>query len=417
MNIMKLCKSKSTDSTAAFVSVIHQEEQIMAGSTFGTHFQITTWGESHGAAIGVVVDGCPAGLSLAPEDIQAYLNRRKPGQSRYSTPRKEDDAVQILSGTFEGKTTGTPISLVVFNQDQRFRDYNEIAGYYRPGHADYTFDAKYGFRDYRGGGRSSGRETIGRVAAGAIAAKLLEELGVFVLAYSRSIGPVEITSDPGAALFNDSSHKAVSSLRASILDNPLYMPDTDAAGRAQEYLEECMKHQDSAGGIIECILTGVPAGIGDPVFEKLDAALAKAMFSIGAVKGFEIGDGFAAAKSRGSQHNDSFYYDNNGQIQKRTNHAGGILGGISDGSPILFRTAIKPTPSISAPQQTVHKNGENIEISIRGRHDPIIVPRAVVVVESMAALTLADLMLSNTGAKIAHLKKIYEKEGNTSSLK
>ena len=379
----------------------------MAGSTFGTHFQITTWGESHGAGIGVVIDGCPAGLSLSQEDIQAYLNRRKPGQSRYATPRKEDDAVQILSGTFEGKTTGTPISLVVFNQDQRSRDYSEIAGYYRPGHADYTLDAKYGFRDYRGGGRSSGRETIGRVAAGAVAAKLLEEFGVSVLAYSRSIGPVEIASDPGAALFQDSSPEAVLALRKSIYGNPLYMPDSDAASRAQEYLEECMKNKDSAGGIIECVLTGVWAGVGDPVFEKLDAALAKSIFSIGAVKGFEIGDGFAAAKSRGSENNDSFYHDENGQVKKRTNHSGGILGGISDGSPIVFRAAVKPTPSISSLQQTVNKNGEDIEISIRGRHDPIIVPRAVVVVEAMAALTMADLILSNAGARTEYLKKIY----------
>lgn len=389
----------------------------MAGSTLGTQFKITTWGESHGAAIGVVIDGCPAGLPLQEEDIQQYLNRRKPGQSRYSTQRREADQVQILSGIFEGKTTGTPISLIVFNQDQRSRDYGEIAGYYRPGHADYPFDAKYGFRDYRGGGRSSGRETIGRVAAGAVAAKLLNTLGISLLTYSRAIGPVEILSTAEMLLKNNESidknfsGKDFSALRAAISSDPLFMPEPDASARAREYLEECMNKQDSAGGIIECILTGVPAGIGDPVFEKLDANLAKAMFSIGAVKGFEIGDGFAAAKSTGRANNDSFYYDTEGRIQKRTNHAGGILGGISDGSPIIFRVAVKPTPSISAPQQTVHKDGRNIEISIQGRHDPIIVPRAVVVVEAMAALTVADLMLSNLGATTENIRKRYQDTG------
>ena len=380
----------------------------MAGSTLGTQLKITTWGESHGAAIGVVIDGCPAGLPLQEEDIQQYLDRRKPGQSRYSTQRKETDQVQILSGTFEGKTTGTPISLMVQNQDQRSRDYGEIAGYYRPGHADYSFDAKYGFRDYRGGGRSSGRETIGRVAAGAVAAKLLESLGISILTYSRAIGPVEISATAGELLTNSASaHKDLSFLRAVIDSDPLYMPEQEASARAQEYLEQCIQKQDSAGGIIECILTGVPAGIGDPVFEKLDANLAKAMFSIGAVKGFEIGDGFAAAKSTGRTNNDSFYYDADGRIQKHTNHAGGILGGISDGSPIIFRVAFKPTPSISAPQQTVHKDGRSIEISIHGRHDPIIVPRAVVVVEAMAALTVADLMLTNLGATVEKIQKVY----------
>ncbi len=391
----------------------------MAGSTIGTQFKITTWGESHGKAIGVVLDGCPAGLPLTEEDLTPYLDRRRPGQSRFSTQRRESDQVEILSGTFEGKTTGTPISLIVFNQDQRSHDYREIAGYYRPGHADYTFDAKYGFRDYRGGGRSSGRETIGRVAAGAVAAKLLQTLGISVLAYSRSIGPVEISASAEALLAASTSDaqdaasqrpnltKAITALRRQSAQNPLSMPEEAAAVRAQEFLEDCMKRGDSTGGIIECIITGIPAGIGDPVFEKLDARLAGAMFSIGAVKGFEIGDGFAAARSCGSENNDSFFYDPTGTLQKRTNHAGGILGGIADGSPILFRTAIKPTPSISAPQQTADKNGENIEISIRGRHDPIIVPRAVVVVEAMAALTVADLLLTNLGSRMETLKQFY----------
>lgn len=364
----------------------------MAGSTFGKIFQITTWGESHGAGIGVVIDGCPAGLSLSAEDIQIYLDRRKPGQSRYTTQRKESDSVEILSGIFEGKTTGTPISLVIFNQDQKSRDYSEIAGYYRPGHADYTFDAKYGFRDYRGGGRSSGRETIGRVAAGAIAAKLLRQLGIELLAYTKSIGPIEIASfDP-----------------AAVSQNPLSMPDSAAAAQAQDYLETCMKNQDSSGGIIECIIKGVPAGIGDPVFEKLDANLAKAILSIGAVKGFEIGRGFEAAHATGSTNNDSFYTKDHETIQKATNYSGGTLGGISDGADIVFRAAVKPTPSISSLQKTVNKSRENIEISIHGRHDPIIVPRAVVVVEAMAALTVLDAMLLNITATVDSIRRFYK---------
>lgn len=374
----------------------------MSGSTLGNQFKITTWGESHGAGIGVVIDGCPAGLSLSEDDIQLFLNRRKPGQSRYSTPRKEGDKVQILSGIFEGRTTGTPISLAVFNENQRSGDYSEIAGCYRPGHADYTLDAKYGFRDYRGGGRSSGRETIGRVAAGAVASKILTELGISLLTYSKAIGPVSINQTPEQLLSSDRDR-----LLEIINGNPLYMPEAAAAEQAQDYLEQCIKEQNSAGGIIECIITGVPAGIGDPVFEKLDANLAKAMFSIGSVKGFEIGDGFAAAKSTGLANNDGFFYDEQGAIKKSSNHAGGILGGISDGCPIIFRTAIKPTPSVSAPQHTVHKNGSNVDIRIKGRHDPIIVPRAVVVVESMAALTLLDLLLANMGVSMEHIQNLY----------
>lgn len=365
----------------------------MAGSTFGNIFKITTWGESHGAGVGVVVDGCPAGLPLCEEDIQLYLNRRKPGQSRYATPRKEDDAVEILSGVFEGKTTGTPISLVVFNKNQRSKDYSQIADYYRPGHADYPFDAKYGFRDYRGGGRSSGRETIGRVAAGAIAAKILNQLGITLTAYTKSIGDISVSSLNLEEIFN----------------NALYMPDAAAAEKASAYLEECMKNHDSSGGVIECIIDGMPAGIGDPVFEKLDANLAKAVFSIGAVKGFEIGDGFLASFAKGSENNDPFFYDEKGNICKKTNHAGGILGGMSDGSPIVFRAAIKPTPSIFQKQETINRKGENIEIEIQGRHDPIIVPRAVVVVESMAALTIVDLLFSNMSAKLDSVVDFYQK--------
>lgn len=366
----------------------------MAGSSYGNIFRVTTWGESHGRGIGVVVDGCPAGLSLSENDIQTYLNRRKPGQSKFSTPRKEDDTVEILSGIFEGKTTGTPLSMVVWNTNQKSRDYSEIASYYRPGHADFPFDEKYGFRDYRGGGRSSGRETIGRVAGGAIAAKLLNEMGIDLFAYSKSIGPVSI--DP-------------SNFTPSVRDtNALYMPDAIAAAEAEAYLMECRKQGNSAGGTIECMVTGLPVGLGDPVFEKLDANLAKAILSIGAVKGFEIGDGFRAADATGLTNNDAFMLDQDGRIAKSTNHSGGTLGGMSDGAPLVFRAAVKPTPSISALQNTVNKSGEEIEISIKGRHDPIIVPRAVVVVEAMAALTILDALLLNMTSRLDRIKEFYK---------
>jgi chorismate synthase len=366
----------------------------MSGSTFNTFFKITTWGESHGKALGVVIDGCPAGLSLNEEDIQIYLNRRKPGQSKISTPRKEDDAVEILSGTFEGRTTGTPISLIVRNTSQRSHDYSEIASCYRPGHADYTFDQKYGFRDYRGGGRSSGRETIGRVAAGAVAAKLLKELGIEILTYAKAIGPVAVNMNA----FN----------REAILSTPTCMPDYEASRKAEEYLAQCMQDMDSAGGVIECRIHGVPAGLGDPVFEKLDANLAKSILSIGAVKAFEIGDGCMASTANGSSNNDAFMSEH-GRITKKTNHAGGILGGISDGSEIVLRAYVKPTPSIFSEQETVNTEGENIRIQIKGRHDPVIVPRAVVVVEAMAALTLADAMIGNMSSRVSYLKDFYSR--------
>lgn len=364
----------------------------MAGSIYGRLFQISTWGESHGKGIGVVIDGCPAGLSLSEEDIQVYLNRRKPGQSQFTTGRKESDMAQIWSGVFEGRTTGTPISILVQNQDQRSRDYGNIMNTYRPGHADYTFDEKYGFRDYRGGGRSSGRETTARVAAGAVAAKILKELGIEVHAYTKAIGPVSVPENE--------YHPE------EIFQNPIYMPSNAYAQKASAYLEECIKNQDSSGGIIECVVTGMPVGIGDTVFEKLDANLAKAMLSIGAVKGFEIGDGFKAADTKGSINNDSFH-TKDGRITKDTNHAGGVLGGMSDGSKIIFRAAVKPTPSISQPQSTVTKDGENTEMIIKGRHDPVIVPRAVVVVESMAAITILDLLFTNMSARMDKLKSFY----------
>ena len=373
-------------------TITGKDTNHMSQSSFGNKFKVTTWGESHGKALGAVIDGCPAGLPLCEEDIQKFLDRRKPGQSRYTTARKEGDLVEILSGVFEGKTTGTPISLMVRNTDQRSRDYGNIAYSYRPGHADYTFDQKYGFRDYRGGGRSSGRETIGRVAAGAIASKILEELGISICTYTRSIGPVEIAS------FN----------KEEIHQNAFYMPDAQAAVKAGEYLEECMKNQDSAGGVIECRITGIPAGLGEPVFDKLSALLAHALMSIGAVKAVEIGDGIAVTSSNGSTDNDGFTVKD-GEIIKTSNHAGGIMGGISDGSEIILRAHIKPTPSISQPQQTVTKDKEPLSLEIHGRHDPVIVPRAVVVVESMAAITLADALFVNMSSQMDKVRDFYRK--------
>ena len=368
---------------------------MAAGSTFGTIFKITTWGESHGKAIGVVVDGCPAGLELSEEDIQVLLDRRKPGQSKFATQRSEADQVEILSGVFEGKTTGTPISMIVRNQDQRSRDYSQIASCYRPGHADYTFDEKFGFRDYRGGGRSSARETIGRVAAGAIAKKFLAQLGIQVTAYTKSIGPVKI----------EETKKDL----GVIAENPLCMPDMDAAERAAAYLEEKMAESDSVGGVAECVITGLPAGLGEPVFEKLDANLAKAMVSIGAVKGFEIGDGFAAAEACGSENNDAFRMAEDGSIRKVTNHSGGVLGGISDGSDVVIRAAFKATPSIAKMQETVNTSGENMDLVIHGRHDPVVVPRAVVVVEAMAAVTVMDALLVSMTSRMDRIRKCFDR--------
>lgn len=364
----------------------------MAGSILGSIFRISTWGESHGKALGVVIDGCPAGLELCEADIQVYLDRRKPGASSISTPRKESDSVEILSGVFEGRTTGAPVSLLVRNTSQRSADYSEIAACYRPGHADYTFDQKYGFRDYRGGGRSSGRETVGRVAAGAVAAKILRHLGVTVCAYTRSIGPVE--ADP--------EHFD----REAILNTPTAMPDSQADLDARAYLDEARKASDSVGGCMECIVEGLPAGVGDPVFEKLDANLAKAAMSIGAVKAVEIGDGCAVSRRKGSENNDSFRI-RDGRITKASNHAGGILGGISDGSRVLIRVHVKPTPSVFLTQETVSRAGEEMEINIRGRHDPVIVPRAVVVLECMTALTVLDAMLLNMTARLDSVTDFY----------
>lgn len=363
----------------------------MAGSTFGSNITVTTWGESHGKAIGAVIDGIPAGMNLDEQDIQIYLDRRKPGQSKFTTARNEADEVKILSGVFEGVTTGTPISIMVENTDQHSKDYGNIATSFRPGHADYGYIEKYGLRDYRGGGRSSGRETIGRVAAGAICAKLLSELGITVCAYTKSIGDIKIYD------FDLSERD----------NNALCMPDPAAAKKATEYLEACMLNNDSAGGVIECLITGVPAGVGDPVFDKLDANLSKALVSIGSVKGVEIGDGFAVSKTVGSINNDKFRMVD-GKVTKVTNHSGGILGGISDGDDIIVRCAIKPTPSISQSQPTVNENHENIDIEIHGRHDPVIVPRAVVVVEAMCAITICDALFSHMTDRLDYIKEFYK---------
>ena len=376
----------------------------MSGSSFGKLFRITTWGESHGPGVGVVIDGCPAGLSLSTEDIQAFLDRRRPGQSKYTTKRNESDSVEILSGVFEGRTTGTPISLLVRNQDQRSRDYGNIATLFRPGHADYPFTEKYGFRDYRGGGRSSGRETIGRVAAGAVASLLLRELGITVRAYTKSIVPFSVEEKDYCL--------------SQITENSLYMPNNAMAEQAGEYIASLMEQKDSCGGVVECTADNLPVGLGETVFDKLDALLAQAVMSIGAVKGVEFGDGFAAAASVGSVNNDPFRSvqpetsalepaADEATICKTTNHSGGTLGGMSDGSRLILRAAIKPTSSIARTQQTVDIHGSNAEITVHGRHDPVIVPRAVVVVESMTAITLADLLLQNMSARMDHIKKIY----------
>lgn len=364
----------------------------MAGSSFGTLFTITTWGESHGKGVGVVVDGCPAGLPLCEEDIQYYLNLRRPGQSAFTTARSEKDQVSILSGVFEGKTTGTPISMLVWNTDQHSGDYSNVRDNYRPGHADYTYDQKYGFRDYRGGGRSSGRETIGRVAGGAVAMAVLKHLGISIRAYASSIGPVKA----------DMSAFDADEIRR----NPFCLPDAKAAKLAEDFVSDCKAKKDSAGGVIECVVDHLPAGLGQPVFDKLDAVISQGLMSMGAVKGVSFGEGFHAAELTGSDNNDAFFSDGK-TICKKTNHSGGVLGGMSDGSRLVIQVAVKPTPSISQEQETVNRFGENTTLIVKGRHDPLIVPRAVVVVESMVAVTLVDMLLQNMGSRMEYLERIY----------
>jgi chorismate synthase len=347
----------------------------MAGSTFGTHFRITTFGESHGPAVGVVIDGVRPGLRISTGYIQKELDRRRPGQSRVTTKRREADQVEILSGVFEGKTTGTPICMVIWNKDLRSSEYEKIRNIFRPGHAGFTYLAKYGISDYRGGGRSSGRETAARVAAGAAAKSLLERRGVRIYAYTREVGGI----------------KAKTVDLAVIEKNPLRCPDPAAAKRMERRILQVKKEGDSVGGIVEIIVKNPPVGLGEPVFDKLEADLAKALMSIGAIKGFEIGNGFAAARLTGSQNNDPMYFDRKSKrIRTRTNNAGGISGGISNGEDIIMRIAVKPPSSIRKDQETVTASGKAARISVDGRHDPCICPRVVPVAESMVALTLWD---------------------------
>jgi len=346
----------------------------MSWNTFGRVLRFTTWGESHGPAIGAVVDGCPPGLELAESDIQPFLDARKPGQSRYTTQRREADAVRILSGVFEGRTTGTPISLLIENTDQRSKDYSEIANSYRPGHADYAYDAKYGFRDYRGGGRSSARETAMRVAAGAVARLVMPE--VTIMAYVAEIGGDRI--DPAA--FD----------AGEIARNPFWCPDAGAAKRWEVLVDDARKAGSSLGAVVECVATGVPAGWGAPIYAKLDADLAGAMMSINAVKGVEIGDGFDAARLTGEQNADAMRPGEDGSPEFAANHAGGIAGGISTGQPVTCRVAFKPTSSILTPVESVDRHGEAVEVSTKGRHDPCVGIRGTPVVEAMMALVLAD---------------------------
>jgi chorismate synthase len=349
----------------------------MAGNSFGTLFRFTTWGESHGPAIGCVVDGVPPRLSLQESDIQCWLDRRKPGQSRFTTQRREPDTVKILSGVFEGLTTGTPIALEIQNVDQRSKDYGEIKELYRPGHADYAYDQKYGIRDYRGGGRSSARETAMRVAAGAIARKVLN--GVTIRGALVQIGPHAI--DRARWDWDE------------IERNPFFCPDAETAARWSDFLDQVRKRGSSAGAVVEVTATGVPPGLGEPIYDKLDGDIARALMTINAVKAVEIGDGFAAAALTGEDNADEMRMDNHGEVRFLSNHAGGILGGISTGQDIVARFAVKPTSSILTPRRTVTRQGANAEISTPGRHDPCVGIRAVPVGEAMLALVLADHLM------------------------
>jgi chorismate synthase len=354
-------------------------------SQYGNLFRISTWGESHGPGVGVVLDGCPSGLPISEEEIQAELDRRRPGQSRLTTPRKEADRVEILSGLFEGRATGTPIAMLVRNTDQRSHDYGDMAEMYRPSHADYTYDLKYGFRDHRGGGRSSARETIGRVAAGAVARKILKQAcGTDIVAYVSQVGPVDAAIDPLEA--------TLEAVEASLVR----CPDPEASARMADAIDAARKAQDSLGGVIQLVVKGPPPGIGEPVFHRVEAELARAFLSLPATKGFEVGSGFAGTRLKGSEHNDAFVNRGGGEgprIGTATNRSGGVQGGITNGEPILCRIAFKPTATISQAQKTVDRKGEARTLAAKGRHDPCVLPRAVVMVEAMAALTLVDLFL------------------------
>jgi chorismate synthase len=355
-------------------------------NSYGTIFRITTFGESHGPAIGVTIDGCPAGLEIDEVFIQSELNRRKPGQSKITTQRKEDDVFKILSGVFEGKSTGTPIALLIENQDQRSKDYGHIAETFRPSHADYTYESKYGHRDYRGGGRSSARETAARVAAGAIAKLLLKKHGIDIHAYVSTVG--EITAPHYTQL--DLSRTE---------ENIVRCPDPVTAEKMIALINQVRLDRDTIGGLVTCVIRNTPVGLGEPVFDKLHAELGKAMLGINAVKGFEYGSGFEGVKLRGSKHNDEFYNDA-GRIRTRTNFSGGIQGGISNGEDIYFNVAFKPVATIMQDQSSVDKQGNETTVSGKGRHDPCVLPRAVPIVEAMAALVVADFLLRNRSSKI-----------------
>lgn len=356
----------------------------MPGNSFGQLFRITTWGESHGAAVGVVVDGCPAGLELSPADIQFELDRRRPGQSKITTQRKEPDTVEILSGVFEGKTLGTPISMLVRNTDAISKSYEDIKDTYRPGHADFTYDARFGFRDYRGGGRSSARETVGRVAAGAIAKKILGREGITTRGFVRSVGKIVAKKTD----FDE------------IEKNIVRCPDASKVDEMIELIDKVRREGDSIGGTVEVITKGLPPGLGSPVFNKIDADLAAALMSLGGIRGFEVGLGFEASKKKGSQANDLLYKDKDGKLGFKTNNAGGLLGGITNGADLVVRIAIKPTSSISKVQKTVDKWGNPKELVVKGRHDPCLCPRAVPIAEAMVNLVLADHLLMSRTARI-----------------
>lgn len=354
----------------------------MPGNTFGKIFRITTFGESHGVALGVIIDGCPPGIVLDLEFMRNEMQRRKPGQSKIVTQRKEEDEFEILSGVYDGKTTGTPIGIIIRNEDQKSKDYSHLVENYRPSHADFTYDEKYGFRDHRGGGRSSARETAARVVAGSIAKQFLKQQNISITAYVHSVGEISL-------------NKSYTELDLTQTEtNMVRCPDADVAEKMIAFISEVKKQGDTIGGTIQCVIQNVPSGIGDPVFDKLHADLGKAMLSINAVKGFEYGSGFEGTKMRGSEHNDLFMFDEDKkQIITKTNYSGGIQGGISNGMDIFFRVAFKPVATILQLQESVNKKGDNIMVEGKGRHDPCVLPRAVPIVEAMAALVIADHLL------------------------
>lgn len=365
----------------------------MAGSTFGKAFQITTFGESHGLGVGVVIDGCPAGVNLNIKMLQQQLDRRKPGQSRITTQRKEKDAVKVLTGVLNNITTGAPIALWIGNLDQRSNDYDHIKSVYRPSHADYTYSVKYGIRDHRGGGRSSARETAARVAAGSVAQSMLDSLGVKTTAYVSSVGKINC----------DTSYSNLDLTKVD--DTIVRCPDLAIAKTMITEIENVRDSGNTVGGVITCVIENVPVGLGEPVFDRLEADLAKAMLSINAVKGFEVGSGFYGASMNGSEHNDPFTLDENEQISTKSNYSGGVQGGISNGMPIYFRVAFKPTSTLMQSQQSIDSEGNSTTVEGKGRHDPCVVPRAVPIVESMASLVIADHLMRSRTSKLESINK------------